>query len=283
MRSVLITGCSTGVGAALAERCAGSGWTTYGTVRKTADVAALEARGARALVCDVTDGASVDAAVAQVLEATGRIDAVVANAGIGYVRNVEQAKDDEVAELFDVNVHGVFRTVKAALPHMRAAGRGHVVAVTSVGGLVGQPFNEFYCATKFAVEGFIEGLASYVTPGFGVDFTCVEPGGITTEFAATVMNKVGASGGILDDDYKPLIAAYMGGRAARGDGVYQTAEEVAEVIAGVMGTEAPPLRMRTSDWSESFTRFKTEADPTGLKQRDEAIRTMLGPDFVPES
>ena len=281
MRSVLITGCSSGVGAALAERCAKDGWATYGTVRKDADVAELEARGANAVICDVSDAAAVDAAVARIVEETGRIDAVVANAGVGYVRNVEQAPEAEIANLFDINVHGVVRCIRAVLPHMRKAGHGHVVAVSSVGGLVGQPFNELYCATKFAVEGLIEGLASYVTPGFGVDFTSVEPGGIRSEFANTVLQKVGASGGILEDDYKPLIDAYLGGMGARGDGIYQTSEEVADVIANVLGTDSPPLRLRTSEWSEHFTRFKTEADPTGIKQRDESIRVMLGESYVP--
>lgn len=282
MRSVLITGCSSGVGAALAGLCAREGWSTYGTVRKAADVADLEASGAKAVICDVTDDSSVNAAVARVVEDKGKLDILVANAGIGYVRNVEQAPADEVAHLFDVNVHGVFRCVRAALPHMRAARSGHVVAVSSVGGLVGQPFNELYCATKFAVEGFMEGLASYVTPGFGVDFTVIEPGGIRSEFANTVLQSVGRTGGILDDDYKPLIDTYLGGSATRGDGVYQTAEEVAGVILEVLRSDRPPLRTRTSDWSDDFTRFKTEADPTGLKQRDESIRVMLGEGFVPE-
>jgi len=279
-KSILITGTSSGVGRALLRACHDAGWQAFGTVRKTDDADSLTADGLNALMCDVTDDAGVQAAVEHVIATTGRLDAVIANAGIGYVRNIEQAPTDEVAHLFDVNVHGVFRTAKAALPHMRAARRGHILAVSSVGGLVGQPFNELYCSTKFAVEGFIEGLASYVTPGFGIDFTLVEPGGISSGFADTVRKQVAATGGIHDDAYAPLMQAYLGGAASRGTDIYQTPEEVAAIILATLELDRPPLRLRTSPWSEHFTRFKTQADPTGHKSNTESIRTMLGEDAV---
>lgn len=281
-RSVLITGCSSGVGEALALQCAEAGWETFATVRKSEDATALSAKSAdvHPVICDVTNAAAIEAAIESVVREAGKIDALVANAGIGFVRSTEQASEVEVEAVFDVNVMGVFRCVKAALPHMREAGQGHIVAVTSVGGLVGQPFNEIYCASKFAVEGYIEGLASYVTPGFGIDFTLVEPGGITSEFANTVLRKVGETGGILEDDYKPLIERYLGGRGARGEGVYQSSDEVAEVILNLLGTQNPPLRTRTSTWSEELTALKTQADPDGTKLRDQIIGAMLGEDLL---
>jgi len=281
-KSVLITGCSSGVGEALAMQCADGGWTTFATVRKAEDAESLRAKSSkvRPLICDVTSTKAVEKAVADVIAQTGKIDALVANAGIGYVRSTEQSSEAEIDHVFDVNVMGVIRCVKATLPHMREAGHGHIVAVTSVGGLVGQPFNEVYCASKFAVEGYVEGLASYVTPGFGIDFTLVEPGGITSEFANTVLRKVGETGGILDDAYKPLIERYLGGRGARDEGVYQTSNEVANVILKLLGTKTPPLRTRTSEWSENLTRLKTQADPDGTKLRDHIIGAMLGEDML---
>ena len=280
--SVLITGCSSGVGEALALQCAKAGWTTFATVRKAEDAQMLcaKSKDIYPLICDVTNAAAVEATMDSVIKECGSIDALVANAGIGYVRSTEQASESEIEHVFNVNVMGVIRCVKAALPHMREAGSGHIVAVTSVGGLVGQPFNEIYCASKFAVEGYIEGLASYVTPGFGIDFTLVEPGGITSEFANTVLRKVGETGGILEDEYKPLIERYMGGRGARADGVYQSSDEVAAVILNLLGKDDPPLRTRTSEWSEDFTKLKTQADPDGTLLRDQVIAQMLGEDLL---
>jgi len=281
-KTVLITGCSTGVGAALARQCAQAGWTTYATVRKDAHAQVLTQadQRIRTIICDVTKTNEVHSAVKTIIDECGAVDALIANAGIGFVRSTEQASEDEIAHIFDVNLMGVIRCVKEVLPHMRERGSGHVIAVTSVGGLVGQPFNEIYCASKFAVEGYIESLASYVGPGFGIDFTLVEPGGITSEFANTVLANVGATGGILDDPYKPLLERYLGGRGERGEGIYQSSDEVAEIIMSVLGTQDPPIRLRTSDWSEAFTRLKTQADPDGRKLQRDVVAAMLGKDLL---
>ena len=231
----------------------------------------------RVLPLEVTDAASVAAAVAAVVAGAGRIDVLVANAGQGFVRSVEQTTEAEIARIMDVNFMGVLRSVRAVLPHMRLAGGGQVIAISSVGGLVGQPFNEVYCASKFAVEGFIESLATYVGPAFGIGFTLVEPGGIRSEFANTARRQILESGGILEDDYKPLLERYLAGGTARGAaGVYQTPEDCAAVVLGVIGQDRPPLRLRTSAWAEAFTRLKTEADPDGTRLTAEVIAAMLG-------
>ena len=156
---------------------------------------------------------------------------------------------------------------------MRPAKHGHIVNVTSIGGLVGQPMNEIYCGAKFAVEGFTEALATYLTPGFNIKFTCVEPGGISSDFAKTVMSEVG-KGPDIGEEYKELQGRYMTQIRARSTtgGVYQTPLEVATVIANkVIDNDAPslPFRIRTSSWSENVCRFKTGADPTGDLQRTE--------------
>jgi NAD(P)-dependent dehydrogenase (short-subunit alcohol dehydrogenase family) len=168
---------------------------------------------------------------------------------------------------------------KAVLPTMREARSGRIINISSVGGLVGQPFNDFYCAAKFAVEGYTESLASYVGPAFGIHFSLIEPGGISTAFADNVMAHLGATGGILDDAYKPLLEAYIGGARARAEAgstfAYQTADDVAERVMAVLQSEAPPLRTRTSEWSETFTQLKTQADPDGLKLRDEVVDRFL--------
>lgn len=280
---ILITGTSTGLGIEIAVQAAKAGHRVYATMRNlakrgTLDAALSEAgQSAQVLQLDVQDSASVNAAIDHVIAAEGRIDALINNAGAGYVRTTEQASEDDINWVMDVNFMGVVRCTKAVMPYMRKARSGHVITVSSVGGLVGQPFNEIYCAAKFAVEGYTEALACYVTPNFGINFTAIEPGGIHSEFAANVMKQVEATGGMLEDEYLPILQKYVGGAQARAasGGLYQTASEVAGIIMECLEAPEPPIRRRTSDWAEDFTRFKTAADPDGRKQQAAVISQFL--------
>ncbi|MDQ2095196.1 SDR family oxidoreductase [Rhodalgimonas zhirmunskyi] len=280
-RNILITGTSTGLGIALAVQAAQAGFKVYATMRdltrRAALDTALESAGvaAEVLQLDVRDTASIQTAVDHIIAADGHIDVLLNNAGAGYVRTTEQAPEDEVTWVMDVNFHGVARCVKAVMPHMRQARAGHIVTISSVGGLVGQPFNEFYCAAKFAVEGYMESMASYITPSFGINFTVVEPGGIATEFANNVMKQIGETGGLIEDEYLPILQSYIGSREGRDEGVFQTADEVAEVTLNAILSDTPPLRTRTSEWSENLCRLKTDLDPTGLKLRDKVSAEFL--------
>lgn len=285
---IFITGTSTGLGISIAVQAAQAGHTVYATMRNLEKRAALDAAAAAAgvilnvLPLDVSDSASVNKAVDDIIAREGRIDVLVNNAGAGFVRTAEQATEAEIQWVMDVNFTGVARCIKAVMPHMRTARSGHIVTVSSVGGLVGQPFNEFYCAAKFAVEGMMEAMASYITPNFGINFTLVEPGGIATEFVANVMSQVAGTGGILEDEYKPILESYIGGSQTRGSearggqAAYQTADEVAEVVIGTIQSETPPLRTRTSDWSEALCQLKTGLDPDGHKLRAQVTRQFLG-------
>ncbi|MGB6230728.1 MAG: SDR family oxidoreductase [Litorimonas sp.] len=286
METVLITGCSTGLGVSIAVKAAQAGHRVVATMRDlgkrdTLDAALAEAGvSAEVRPLDVTDQASIDACVSGVMADHGRIDVLVNNAGAAQLRTTEQS-DPEVWEwITDVNYHGVIRMTKAVLPGMRERRAGRIINISSVGGLVGQPFNEFYCAAKFAVEGYTESLASYVGPAFGIHFSLIEPGGIATEFANNVMAHLGATGGVLDDAYKPLLEAYVGGARRRAEAgqtiAYQSADAVADIVMEVMGADEPPLRTRTSEWSEAFTRLKTMADPTGRKQVEDVVARFLG-------
>jgi len=250
---ILITGTSTGLGIRIAIQAAAAGHTVYATMRNLAKRETLDAAAADAgvalnvLPLDVQDSDSVNAAVAEIIAAEGRIDTLINNADAGFVRTIRKAR------------------------------AGHVVTVSSVGGLVGQPFNEIYCAAKFAVEGFTEALASYVTPNFGINFTSIEPGGIQSEFAANVMKHVEATGGMLEDEYLPILQKYVGGAQTRADGsdIYQTADQVAEVVMQCIDAKDPPIRTRTSKWGEAFTKLKTESDPDGKKQQAAVIAQFL--------
>ena len=279
---VFITGTSTGLGIATAVQAAQAGNTVYATMRntgkRTAHDATAEAAGVslRVLRLDVQDMSSINAAVETVIAEQGRIDVLINNAGMGYARSLEQAEEADVQKILDVNYMGVARCTKAVMPFMRKARAGHVINISSVGGLVGQPFNEIYCGAKFAVEGLTESMASYITPSFGIHFTAVEPGGITSEFANTVMEQMAQTGGMLEDEYLPILQKYVAGAQNRQDtGIYQTADEVAAVVMQVMDAQQPPIRARTSEWAETFTKLKTSLDPDGLKQQAQVVDQFL--------
>lgn len=279
---VLITGTSTGLGAAIAVQAAQKGHIVYATMRDLAKKDGLEAAAATAGVSvnirplDVQSDASVNAAVAEVIAREGRIDVLVNNAGAGFARSTEQASMDDVAWVMDVNFMGVVRMTKAVIPHMRTARSGQIINISSVGGLVGQPFNEVYCASKFAVEGYTEALAAYVQPNFGISFTAVEPGGIVSEFANRAMKQIAASGGLLDDEYLPIIQKYLAGAKARGTSAFQTSEQVADVVVGCIESDNPPVRIRTSAWAEDLCDLKTSADPDGRKLQQKVVEMFLG-------
>jgi NAD(P)-dependent dehydrogenase (short-subunit alcohol dehydrogenase family) len=282
--TLLVTGASGGLGLAITLRAARAGFRVYATMRDPAKSGRLQAAlaqanlSARILRLDVQDQPSIDAAVATVLAENGHLDVLVNNAGAGFVRTVEQAADADIDAVLDVNLRGVIRCTRAVLPAMRRARQGRIITISSVGGLVGQPFNEVYCAAKFGVEGFIEALATYVGPAFGIHFTLVEPGGIHSDFAASAMAQFAATGGMHDDDYKPLLAAYIAGVQARASegGTYQTADDVAGIVIDCLANPAPPLRIRTSPWAEAFTALKTTADPDGTRLRDAMVARNFG-------
>lgn len=282
---VVITGTSTGLGLATAVLFAKSGYKVYATMRNLAKQDALLAEAKKEKVSvnvdalDVTNTRSIQSCIKKIVAKEGKIDVLINNAGAGYIRTTEQATMEEIEWVTDVNYYGVIRCTKAILPLMRAAKSGHIINITSVGGLVGQPFNEFYCAAKFAVEGYTEALASYVTEAFGIQFSLVEPGGITTEFANSVLAQAASTGGMLEDAYLPLLQQYIGtaqARAKAGDtGVYQTAEQVAQVILEVAQNDNPPIRIRTSEWSNGFTHLKTVGDPDGTKLVQEVMEKTM--------
>lgn len=270
---ILITGTSSGLGVSIAVQAAKAGHTVFATMRNLGKRDVLEAAAKEAgvslniLQLDVQDSASIAACVDEVLRVEGRIDTLINNAGAGFVRTTEQASEEDISWVMDVNYMGVVRCTKAVIGHMREARSGHVITISSVGGLVGQPFNEIYCGAKFGVEGYMEALASYVTPSFGINFTVVEPGGIASEFAASVLKQVAETGGMLEDEYLPILQKYVGGsqnRQAVTD-IYQTADEVAAVVMDCVESKVPPIRTRTSNWGETFCKLKTGLDPDGKK------------------
>src|SRR3954468_12510092 len=183
-RTVLITGCSSGIGRATAERLAGAGWPVIATARRTEAIAGLEAKGCRTLALDVTDEASMQAAV----EAAGPVGVLLNNAGYSQSGAVESVPMEDVRRQFETNVFGLVRLTQLVLPAMRAQGWGKVVNVSSMGANLVFPGGGFYHATKFAVNAISDALR-FEVKGFGIDVVTIEPGLIKTEFG----NVAGAS------------------------------------------------------------------------------------------
>jgi NAD(P)-dependent dehydrogenase (short-subunit alcohol dehydrogenase family) len=183
--TVLVTGCSTGLGFEIALYLAEQGLDVYATVRDLSQKAAiLDAARARdtklrVLQLDITDASSIDAAVKAVLSQSGGIYGLVNNAGIGVRGCLEDLTEDEIRPVFETNLFGTVALTRAVLPHMRAARRGRILTIGSVGGRISTFGLSMYCASKFAQEGFGEALALEVAP-FGLQAILIEPGIVNT-------------------------------------------------------------------------------------------------------
>jgi NAD(P)-dependent dehydrogenase (short-subunit alcohol dehydrogenase family) len=188
-KPVLITGCSTGIGRATAERLAKDGWNVYATARKTADIEDLKASGAKTLELDVTDEKSMKKAVEEVQGDGGSIGSLVNNAGYSQSGAIETIPMDSVRRQFETNVFGLMRMCQLVLPGMRKAGEGRIVNISSMGGKLVFPGGGVYHATKHAVEAISDALRFEVA-GFGVDVVIIEPGLIVTEFGETAVGSM---------------------------------------------------------------------------------------------
>ncbi|MGF6919806.1 oxidoreductase [Paraburkholderia sp. 40] len=187
----MITGSSSGLGRALAETVLQHGYRAVVTARNPDAVYGLAKRyGNRAIAVglDVTDSRQINAAVKAAHDGFGQVDVLVNNAGYGYIGAIEEGEDAAIRAQFDTNVHGVIAMIQAVLPAMRQRAKGHVVNVSSIGGLTTFPNVGYYHASKYAVEGLSETLAKEVAP-FGIGVTVVEPGAFRTDFRGRSMQQ----------------------------------------------------------------------------------------------
>ncbi len=285
-KNVLITGTSTGVGFEASILLAKNNFKVYATMRnlqkaeKLKEVIQKDKLDIEILELDVTINDSIVKAVQTIIDKDGKIDVLLNNAGAGFAKTLEQTSLDQIDWVTDVNYKGVVRTTKAVLPFMRKQKSGHIINITSIGGLVGQPFNELYCGAKFAVEGFTEALATYVSKAFNIHFSIVEPGGIATEFMTNAITKtVDEQGEMVTGEYAPIFQKYLEGaknRASSGEeSPYQTAKEVADVIFTIINADHPPLRVRTSEWAEKMSKYKVSSDPDGTKLVNQVCQYFL--------
>jgi len=203
MATVLITGCSSGIGHATAARLAKSGrWTVYASARRLDTLTALREAGCRVLTLDVTDEASMTAAVAAVEDG---VDVLINNAGYSQSGALETLPIDSVRRQFETNVFGALRMAQLVLPGMRAKGAGTIVNISSMGGKFTIPGGGAYHATKYAIEAISDALRMEVAR-FGVDVICVEPGFIRSEFSATAVGSVAAGDDGPYTDFNAAVA-----------------------------------------------------------------------------
>ena len=270
----LITGCSSGFGRELAKLVLARGWRAVVTARDpstAADIAEAHADRALLMPLDVTRRAQIDAVVAAAKRRFGRIDALVNNAGYGYLAAIEEGEDQAVRALFEANVFGLIDMTKAVLPGMREQGSGLIVNVSSIGGLTSQAATGYYHGAKFAVEGLSESLAAEVKP-LGIDVLIVEPSGFRTNWAgpsiqqsATRIDAYAATAG----ERRKQVEARSGKQA--GDPV-----RAAQAIVDAALSDTPPLRLLLGKAALTMARKKLDSMRADF---DAWEATTLGADF----
>ncbi|ANZ38018.1 short-chain dehydrogenase/reductase [Lentzea guizhouensis] len=236
MKVALVTGASSGIGEATAVALHEAGYTVYAAARRLQRMEGLAKRGIRVVRMDVTEDDSMVAGVEQVIAETGRIDLLVNNAGYGSYGAFEDVPLAEGKYQFEVNVFGLARLVQLVVPHMRNAGSGRIVNVSSIGGRIYEPLGGWYHSTKFAVEGLSDSLRLELKP-FGIDVVVIQPGAIKTEWGGiAVENMKKTSGqGAYRDQVEALSAFFA--QTERGS--------EPEVIADVIVKAAQARRPRT--------------------------------------
>ena len=237
----LITGCSTGFGRELAKEVLAVGYNAVVTARNPADIMDIiedYPETAMAVKLDVTVAAEIKAAVSSTLEKFGRINVLVNNAGIGYFAAVEESEDEQVRRMFEINFFGLAKMIQEVLPVMRHQRSGHILNISSIGGLRSFPAVGFYNATKYAVDGLSEALAKETAP-LGIKVTIIAPSGFRTDWA----------GRSAEDSHKK-IADYADTagkntgdiRAISGNQPGDPAR-AAKAIIKVVEAEHPPMRL----------------------------------------
>ncbi|WP_347555435.1 oxidoreductase [Robbsia sp. KACC 23696] len=240
MRTWLITGCSTGLGRSLAEVLIEKGEQVIATARNPASLSDLVAGhgNAHALKLDVTSASDIADVLAYADRELGGIDVLVNNAGYGYIASVEEAEETEYRALFETNLFGLIEVTRAVLPGLRAKGAGHILNISSVGGMMGNIGSAYYAGTKFALVGFSEALSKEVAE-LGIKVTVVAPGPFRTDWAGrslkTAPKRIDA---YADTVHRRIDGMEKTSGAQAGDPV-----RAAEAMIAAVDSPKPPLHL----------------------------------------
>jgi NAD(P)-dependent dehydrogenase (short-subunit alcohol dehydrogenase family) len=253
-KTFLITGVSSGLGRAFAKGVLAAGHRVIGTVRRPEDSEQFRLLdGAYALQLDVTDYASIPAALAAAEREAGVVDVLVNNAGYGHEGVVEEASMDDLQRQFAANVFGPVAMIKAVLPGMRGRRRGHIVNVTSMGGFITMPGIAFYCGSKFALEGISESLGKELA-AFGIRVTALAPGQFRTDWAGRSMDRTPRSIADYDQVMDPIRAA----RQAKSGNQPGDPDKAALALLALIEAENPPTRLFLGDDAFGLVEQKLE-------------------------
>ncbi|GAA1025258.1 MULTISPECIES: oxidoreductase [Amycolatopsis] len=273
-----ITGCSTGLGRALATAVLERGLRAVVTARdpqRVADLVAAYPGRAVSVALDVTDKQQITEAVAEAHQAFGQIDVLVNNAGYGYLAAAEEGEDTEIRALFEANVFGLMALTRAVLPGMRARRSGHLVSVSSLGGLAAFGATGYYHATKFAVEGFSESLAAEVAP-LGIGVTIVEPAAFRTNWSGPSMRE----SAVRIDDYADTAGARRTSTLATYGKQPGDPDRAATAVIDAVTSAEPPLRLLLGQAAYAIATARLD---TLRKTFDDWRDVTLSADFPKES
>lgn len=272
-RVVLVTGCSTGIGRALARELRARGFRPFASARRPASIADLGAEGIDTVALDVTDPGSITAAVAEVLARAGRIDALVNNAGVNLFGPLAEQPIESFRAVLETNVVGLLATTQAVFPHMADRGRGLVVNVGSVVGLLPTPFAGAYCASKSAVHMLSEVLRMEVAP-FGIDVVVVQPGGVRSSIAAS--GSADLERYFVEGSRYRAAEAGIRKRAQASQDNPMPAEDFARELVTLAFAEKPPRVVRLGTGADTLPSL---AELPG-ERRDEMLSANFGLDAL---
>lgn len=274
VKTLLITGVSSGFGRALAQLALSRGYRVIGTVRSAAakhDFEQLHADNACALELDVTDFTALDAAIAGIEASQGPIDVLVNNAGYGHEGIMEESPLEEMRRQFDVNVFGAVAMTKALLPFMRERRRGHILNITSMGGFITLPGISYYCGSKFALQGISETLSQELAP-FNIHVTAVMPGSFRTDWAGRSMVRSTRS----ISDYDALFDPIRQAREAKSGRQLGDPAKAACAMLDIIESASPPTQLLLGSDALGLVRNKLAAMQAEIDRWETLTRSTDG-------
>lgn len=272
-KTVLITGCSSGFGKLAAKTFLQNDWNVIATMRSPEKETELQASDNMLVEkLDVTDQASIDAAIEQGIKTFGVIDVLVNNAGYGGHAMFEQFDHNHITRMFDTNVFGPMRIAQAVLPLMRQQGGGAIINVTSVAGIVGLPFTSTYSASKFAVQGWSEGLALEYAP-FNVKVHTIAPGAFGTNFNAATDNSFSVGDDEIRGQAEKMAAHFQGlvEQMLNHSGEQANPQDVAELIYACATKDMPIHNVVGSDANMLMEMKGSQSPPEFLNTMSEML------------